>query len=149
MVGRAAPSRRAFLTTAARASAAAALAGMGAGCATCPRVTPTVEAGVARVPVAALEAGPGVLVDHPGEALPLYLHRHGPDRFTAVLARCTHRGCEVEPMPERMVCPCHGSAFALDGALLEGPAQAPLVAYPASRRGDHVHIDLTRGEPSA
>ena len=41
---------------------------------------------------------------------------------------CTHLGCTVEEKGDGFACPCHGSRFEADGALLEGPAQRPLKA---------------------
>ena len=46
--------------------------------------------------------------------------------FSAV---CTHQGCTVAPDDEQLTCPCHGSAFELDGSVKEGPADKPLEAY--------------------
>ena len=46
----------------------------------------------------------------------------------AVSVRCTHLGCLVRfTAAERSWdCPCHGSRFDVDGAVLEGPATDPL-----------------------
>jgi Rieske Fe-S protein len=113
----------------------------------------------------------GVLVAHPFGARPIYVHRVGPmalrkmaamasdpdldaepgavaedvteERFVALLTRCTHRGCQVDPQGPRLVCPCHGSEYDLDGAVLEGPAERPLRTYPAVREGDVVVVDLS------
>jgi cytochrome b6-f complex iron-sulfur subunit len=49
----------------------------------------------------------------------------------AVSAICTHMGCTVvfKEKVGHIVCPCHGSEFALDGANLKGPAKRPLESY--------------------
>jgi glycine/D-amino acid oxidase-like deaminating enzyme/nitrite reductase/ring-hydroxylating ferredoxin subunit len=46
----------------------------------------------------------------------------------AVSLRCTHLGCllRFNEAERSWDCPCHGSRFAVDGAVLEGPATRPL-----------------------
>ena len=46
--------------------------------------------------------------------------------FSAV---CPHQGCVVAPDDEQLTCPCHGSAFELDGSLKKGPAEKGLESY--------------------
>jgi quinol---cytochrome c reductase iron-sulfur subunit, bacillus type len=51
--------------------------------------------------------------------------RKGSLNNTEVLsAVCPHLGCEVpwNPQEGKFMCPCHGSQFAPDGSLLQGPA---------------------------
>jgi len=38
-------------------------------------------------------------------------------------SRCTHLGCKLNKIENgKIVCPCHGSKFSLDGKVLSGPA---------------------------
>jgi len=48
--------------------------------------------------------------------------------FFAMTAVCTHLGCLTRYEAEHNVifCPCHGSRFATDGAVVNGPAPVPL-----------------------
>jgi Rieske Fe-S protein len=47
----------------------------------------------------------------------------------AMSAVCPHMRCTVAADGGRLVCPCHGSAFDLQGAVLDGPAREPLEHY--------------------
>jgi cytochrome b6-f complex iron-sulfur subunit len=44
----------------------------------------------------------------------------------AISTRCPHLGCTVERRADGFQCPCHGSQFALDGQVRQGPATRPL-----------------------
>lgn len=49
--------------------------------------------------------------------------------YTGFSTRCPHQGCQVnEVQGASIVCPCHGSTFALDGAVEQGPARTGLTA---------------------
>jgi Rieske Fe-S protein len=52
-------------------------------------------------------------------------------QFAAVNLICTHKGCTVEIDGNKFVCPCHGSEYALDGKVTEGPAKKDLKKYDA------------------
>jgi glycine/D-amino acid oxidase-like deaminating enzyme/nitrite reductase/ring-hydroxylating ferredoxin subunit len=58
------------------------------------------------------------------------VHRDHRGELHAVSARCTHLGCIVgwNAADEAWECPCHGSRFAADGTLVQGPATADLQA---------------------
>ena len=51
-----------------------------------------------------------------------------PAGLLALHKACTHLECLCawDPQTNEFVCPCHGSRFASDGALLTGPAPRPL-----------------------
>jgi nitrite reductase/ring-hydroxylating ferredoxin subunit/uncharacterized membrane protein len=54
------------------------------------------------------------------------------DAIVALADRCTHRGGPLHEGELRdgcVVCPWHGSVFALDGSVVEGPATRPQPAY--------------------
>ena len=52
---------------------------------------------------------------------------------------CTHAGCNVSEVTDgKIVCPCHGSKFNLDGSVDHGPAKKPLEAKPVSVQGDSI-----------
>lgn len=56
----------------------------------------------------------------------------------ALSAVCTHAGCNVEwtgDTQKPLVCPCHGSAFALNGNVQNGPANAPLKRFGVEKQG--------------
>jgi nitrite reductase/ring-hydroxylating ferredoxin subunit/uncharacterized membrane protein len=61
----------------------------------------------------------------------------------AIADRCNHRGCSLsagELRDDTIVCPCHGSAFRLDGTLVKGPATASQPAFEARAAGGRVEI---------
>jgi glycine/D-amino acid oxidase-like deaminating enzyme/nitrite reductase/ring-hydroxylating ferredoxin subunit len=71
----------------------------------------------------------GIVSDSEGEWA-TYVDEAG--RRHAVSPTCTHMGCLVSfnGAEEAWECPCHGSRFGLDGAVLQGPAVKPLRRRP-------------------
>jgi Rieske Fe-S protein len=52
---------------------------------------------------------------------------------------CPHKGCDVSKIENGTIdCPCHGSKFSLDGAVVQGPAKEPLEAKAVSVQGDSI-----------
>jgi len=42
-------------------------------------------------------------------------------------SKCTHLGCKINKLEDdKLICPCHGSQFNLDGNVIKGPATASL-----------------------
>lgn len=137
------PDRRAFLARSVRAVAACGLLGSGA-CAGLRYAPATLVAGRLIVRSEDLGEDGTALVEHPTAGRPVYLFPADGGGYGAVLTRCTHRGCQVEPWRDRLVCPCHGSAFTRDGAVIEGPAERPLAVFATEVEGDRIMVDLER-----
>ena len=78
----------------------------------------------------------------PGVEFPLVLLRAGPSQVLAFDARCPHLGCSVQGAQKLLICPCHGSLFALDGSVKQGPAQSGLTALPVSFDGATVSVKV-------
>jgi Rieske Fe-S protein len=96
---------------------------------------------------AAVDATGSALVVTPTLDHPIYVFRMAADDYSAVLTRCTHRGCTVEPQAGGLVCPCHGSEFTPTGLLLKGPAEHPLVRFHVTVEPDRllIHEATERG----
>jgi Rieske Fe-S protein len=69
-----------------------------------------------------LKAGEGAVLKVGGERMAVSRDEAG--RLSAVSCVCTHLGCTVawNGLEKTWDCPCHGSRFAADGAVLNGPA---------------------------
>jgi Rieske Fe-S protein len=105
---------------------------------------PESRPGVLLVERAAVDAAGGAFVAAPGLDRPIYV-RTSEAGYSAVLARCTHQGCQPEPVGDRLSCPCHGSEFAFTGEVLQGPASQPLVRFDVTTVGDRISIALRTG----
>ncbi|HEY9659347.1 MAG TPA: ubiquinol-cytochrome c reductase iron-sulfur subunit [Allocoleopsis sp.] len=66
------------------------------------------------------------------------------NQIIAVNPTCTHAGCTVVWQQDQnaFVCPCHDSKFAVDGKVLQGPANEPLPTYTAKVEGNSVLVKV-------
>lgn len=49
------------------------------------------------------------------------------EKIVALSSSCTHLGCKIiRETDNKLICPCHGSKFNLDGHPITGPAVKPL-----------------------
>jgi cytochrome b6-f complex iron-sulfur subunit len=62
--------------------------------------------------------------------------------FIALSRVCTHLGCLVDydQAQKRIVCPCHGAIFDLEGNVLSGPPPRPLPKFPLKVEGESIVI---------
>lgn len=77
-----------------------------------------------------LEAGGSRVVTVAGDKV-LVVRQTAADEFTTLSGVCTHAGCTVRFVAgsTSFACPCHGSKFAIDGAVTTGPATRTLKTY--------------------
>jgi Rieske Fe-S protein len=73
-----------------------------------------------------LVPGHGGIVDVDGRKLAVFKAEDG--AIIALSPRCQHMGCTVDwnDGDRTWDCPCHGSRYAFDGAVIQGPAQKDL-----------------------
>jgi menaquinol-cytochrome c reductase iron-sulfur subunit len=66
--------------------------------------------------------------------------------LTAFSPLCTHLGCAYQwsAQHEQFACPCHGSAFSPNGAVLSGPAPRPLDRFPVRVEGSRLWLGPTK-----
>ena len=62
-------------------------------------------------------------------------------RYQGLSSTCPHAGCQVNAVRDgAVICPCHGSRFGLDGAVVQGPAQSPLTRRAVALKGTDITL---------
>ena len=114
-----------------------------AGCASLPYVEYAMDDRHAVVKKADFAGKGFVLLDVETLPAPVYVRQVEADDYAAVLLRCTHRGCTVQPAGDVLECPCHGSRYNTVGEVVKGPAPRNLRPYPVTTDAEHVRIALS------
>jgi cytochrome b6-f complex iron-sulfur subunit len=73
---------------------------------------------------------------------PLCIYRLGEDSYSALLMECTHKGCELRPHGDYLVCPCHGSEFSNKGTVQNPPAEENLKTFQTKSDNENIYIIL-------
>lgn len=109
--------------------------------------TPPADApGELTIELAALKDGVPVEMQYQGRTLYFLRTIQAGGEWIGVLDRvCPHAGCIVEyqEASRSFVCPCHKSAFALDGSVTRGPADRGLLRLTARTRGTQAVVDMS------
>lgn len=105
----------------------------------------SVTVALARVPELAAVGGAATIID---ERLSrhLLIARPGTDEYVVVSSHCTHfgRALSYEHDKRRFRCSSLShSEFGLDGAVLGGPAEGPIMVYRTTVENDTLCVDLT------
>ena len=121
-----------------------------AGCASVAMTRVTPAGGVVRLSPAehpSLRGSSGharLVVDGAGTVIDVLALDGG---FIALSPICTHLGCTVAVQGPRLVCPCHGSTYGRDGAVLRGPAERALRTFPVTLDPDGTVMVTLAGTP--
>jgi Rieske Fe-S protein len=90
-------------------------------------------AAAALTKTADVPVGSGVIVDE------IVVTQPTAGVFKGFSSVCPHAGCNVSKVENgNIVCPCHGSMFNLEGAVVQGPAKDPLTPKSVSVQGDSI-----------
>ena len=73
-----------------------------------------------------------------------YLVRLDDGGFLALSLRCTHLGCSIEWEEDknRFICPCHASAFEINGNVQNPPAPSALDYFPVVIQNGKIMVDI-------
>lgn len=73
---------------------------------------------------------------------PICIFRLEEDRYSALLMKCTHKGCELRPNGDFLACPCHGSEFTNEGKVQNPPAEKDLQKFKVTTDHENIYIQI-------
>lgn len=88
------------------------------------------------------EPGGYLRIQPDGRPEAIYLVVLADNRLAALSPICSHLGCTVDIQGNQLICPCHGSTYDRNGAVLRGPAERPLRRYPVTETAGNIVISL-------
>jgi cytochrome b6-f complex iron-sulfur subunit len=73
---------------------------------------------------------PAIIINRPGKG------------FIAFSRVCSHLGCLIDynKAQNRIICPCHGALFDLEGNVVSGPPPKPLQRFPLKVEGESILV---------
>lgn len=83
-----------------------------------------------------------VLVRHDKFSYPICVYKLDEENYSALLMQCTHKGCELQPQGDFLICPCHGSEFTNQGVVQNPPAEQDLQTFKISTDNENIYIYL-------
>ncbi len=75
---------------------------------------------------------------------PIFIGKQSDGSYIALRMYCPHKGCAVNVTPEKLVCPCHGSEFSMNGSVLKGPSTDPLQSFRVSTGNQSVTVHFNQ-----
>ncbi len=75
---------------------------------------------------------------------PICIFRINENEYNAVWMRCSHQGTELKISGQHLYCSAHGSEFAHNGKVINGPAAKDLQTFPVTINKNELFIDLRK-----
>lgn len=73
---------------------------------------------------------------------PIVIYKLSADKYSALLLECTHKGCELQPHVNLLICSCHGSEFSTTGIVQNPPAERNLFSFLITTDHENIYIQL-------
>ena len=73
---------------------------------------------------------------------PICVYKTGEENYSALLMECSHKGCELQPHGNYLICPCHGSEFTNKGVVQNPPAEENLKTFQIKTDNENIYIQL-------
>jgi nitrite reductase/ring-hydroxylating ferredoxin subunit len=135
--------RRDFLRSSCLGCAGLALGAVSlAGCSTLPIVKVEGDGTTLDIPLTAFAESTMVVARSPKLSYDVLVLRRTDATYHSLYLRCTHEDQPITATASGLHCPSHGSRFALDGSVEEGPATQALRTFPVDVLQDHLSIRL-------
>ena len=83
-----------------------------------------------------------VLVKSEKYNYPICVYKTIEENYIALLMECTHKGCELQPHGDYLICPCHGSEFTNKGIVQNPPAEANLKTFNIKTDNENIYVQL-------
>lgn len=112
------------------------------GCATLPLVKVESDGRRLQVPTSAFAESSSVIARTPKLSYDVLVVKLPGGEARALYLRCTHEDQPITATASGLHCPSHGSRFAMDGSVEEGPATVPLETFTVRQEADHYIVQL-------
>ena len=73
---------------------------------------------------------------------PICIYKTDDQNYTALFMECTHKGCELKPQGDYLICPCHGSEFSNKGIVQNPPAEENLRSFNTKVDNENIYVQL-------
>ena len=113
------------------------------GCASLPLVKVESDGRTLEIPLTGFAEGTQLIARSPKLAYDVLVMKLPDGSARSLYLRCTHEDQPLTATATGLHCPSHGSRFAMDGSVEEGPATAPLRTFPVRQDTDRYIVELT------